>query len=146
MQLENQVCSPEKAKRLNELGVKQESLFWWTNTWVDDECGKSYGDLRCSPQIVQEAKGISFSQGNTVAAFTVAELGEMLPKLCYSQQVHSDTESNRWETDAPEGMIEDTDERFLADTEADARAKMLIYLIENDLLASKEPTFYSRGD
>ena len=31
MPLEQQVCSYELAKRLEELGVRQESVFWWVD-------------------------------------------------------------------------------------------------------------------
>ena len=70
MPLEKQVSSLEPSKHLKELGVKQESHFYWnrptnlaphqivsgTFTWkTDDEDGR-------------------------VSAFTVAELGEMLPE------------------------------------------------------------------
>lgn len=36
MTFEQQVCGLELAKRLKELGVKQESLYWWSETY---ECG-----------------------------------------------------------------------------------------------------------
>ena len=66
MTLENQVCSLELAKRLKELGVKQESCFWW--------CDPSDGDKA----------DVGFIRDNHVgykvfySAFTVAELGELM--------------------------------------------------------------------
>ena len=61
--LEQQVCSRELAKRLEELGVRQESVFWWVDRKVMYTGGRaSHAQL----------------QGG-IAAFTVAELGEMLP-------------------------------------------------------------------
>ena len=63
MPLEHQVCSHELAKRLAELGVRQESVFWW----VDGKLTYTGGRASHAPQ-----------QGG-IAAFTVAELGEMLP-------------------------------------------------------------------
>lgn len=41
MKLENQVVSLDIAKRLKELGVKQESLFWYANFYRDYQ----YDDL-----------------------------------------------------------------------------------------------------
>jgi hypothetical protein len=63
MPLEQQVCSHELAKRLAELGVRQESVFWW----VDRRLRYTGGRASHAPL-----------QGG-IAAFTVAELGEMLP-------------------------------------------------------------------
>jgi hypothetical protein len=73
MQLSNQVVSLDLAKRLKELEVKQESLFAWfyndgmseweldqyQDDWPKDE--RDHNDVR------------------QYSAFTVAELGEMLP-------------------------------------------------------------------
>src|SRR5215470_19529204 len=63
MPLEQQVCSYELAKRLAELGVRQESVFWWVNKKVTYTGGRASHAPR----------------HGEIAAFTVAELGEMLP-------------------------------------------------------------------
>ena len=63
MPVEQQVCSHELAKRLAELGVRQESVFWW----VDRKLTYTGGRVSHAPL-----------QGG-IAAFTAAELGEMLP-------------------------------------------------------------------
>lgn len=124
MELKKQVCSLEHAKRLKELGVKQESLFWWhdgCSTWVlphvkDRDC---------------------YCIGKTYAAFTVTELGELLPEEIEVEEV------SRFLKTAPgigrQWYVEYCNSstcfpHFSADTEADARAKMLIYLLKNKLL------------
>ena len=61
--LEQQVCSRELAKRLEELGVRQESVFWWVDRTLTYTGGRASHAQR---------------QGG-IAAFTVAELGAMLP-------------------------------------------------------------------
>jgi hypothetical protein len=74
-------------------------------------------------------------QFNFASAFTVAELGEMLPKEAISSWRYFPGE---FKDDAPEGWRwkcfwnnDDDLARVWGDTEADARAKMLIYLVEN---------------
>jgi hypothetical protein len=139
MKLEQQVTSLELNNKLKELGVKQESLYYWwiplqekeymrinksipiggigkphLNTWNVSKDLKKFGD--------------KYSEG--VSAFTVAELGEMLPFGFASHKRHDDIWwcfNNRRNWDLVK-------ESFHADTEADARAKMLIYLIENKLI------------
>ena len=132
MQLEKQVVSLDLAMRLKELGVKQESYFCWHWSGKENE----YADL-----ITMD--------GNTTpylySAFTVAELGERLPfkvvigdavlwlqinkyELCWTAEYTgvAGTLTNPRLMDAPIKTI--------ADTEADARAKMLIYLVEKKIL------------
>lgn len=131
MEVEKQVCSLELAKKLKELGVRQESYFWWTHCWykrldkyekewiIDHECyGPEKGKVK-------------------ISAFTVAELGEMLPSHLYIDKVgeprtlftvkHMGGDS--WHC----GFLINR-EWFegcqTAKTEADARAKMLIYLLK----------------
>lgn len=123
MNIEQQVCSLELAKRLKELGVKQESLFYWF---------RNIG-LRFYPAQKETIK--HFNLKYSTSAYTVAELGEMLPvkineydlfikKFCYDNKV--------------EWSIGYNGNHILCscntDTEANARAKMLIYLLENKLI------------
>jgi hypothetical protein len=132
MPLEQQVCSQELAKRLAELGVRQESVFWW----IDSKLTYT-GGLASHAQL----KG-------GLAAFTVAELGEMLPDEINipskngKPRVHNHwlrfgryrVAGNRFWCAYPGGNARaNLEER--ASTEADARAKILIYLLENNLLS-----------
>jgi hypothetical protein len=66
--LEKQVVNLELSKRLKKLGVRQESLFDW---------GKyAYGDeIKVVPTFGYQEHPYSY----ICSAFTVAELGEMLP-------------------------------------------------------------------
>jgi hypothetical protein len=123
MKLENQVVSLELARQLKNLGVEQESLFWWNNSYQDMK-----GDASASAWEISYAP----PQSKTLrryAAFTVAELGEMLP-----------SKSENWQTAQYETGIwfitnhQNTLKAGEARTEADARGKLLIYLIENKLL------------
>lgn len=121
MKLENQVCSLDLAKRLRELGVKQESYFYWME----------YGNPHLLP-----GKDSSIFYEKTwrkrVSAFTVAELGEMLPIEYISQRrPHGSIDSGEYAWGC--GRY-GTDFAEVVETEVDARAKMLIYLIENKVI------------
>ena len=124
MKLENEVASLKPSKKLKKLGVKQESYFVWCREKLPVE-GWSPFELFESrefpPRIEDDYESYS--------AFTVAELGEMLPAdidydwLCISKTVDG------W-------FVEYQDMAVVkeAKTEANSRAKMLIYLKENKLL------------
>lgn len=110
MKLEEQVVSLELSKKLRELGVKQESLFYWK---IEED----------EPYIVMHNS--RYKIGHTISAFTVAELGEMLPeKVCWRGYTNYD---GKW-------SFEFGDFKAQSETEAESRAKMLIYLIENNLI------------
>lgn len=127
MELKSQNCSLELSKRLQELGVKQESLWWWTKLKFKllDLKGKEY----------QWAIDYTYNRKKDreylYSAFTVAELGEMLP--C-DYITWKSKKGKKWVC----RWLEDyKDERLQkATTEANARAKMLIYLLENKLIKS----------
>lgn len=125
MQLENQVCSLELAKELKKLGVKQESQFYWNR-------GQSY--LICEDSRLRVPEDVS--------AFTVAELGEVLPEVTAIQngelgrleityRTYSEDGNREWDVCY---MANNDFRSEFANTEADARAKMLIYLLENKLI------------
>lgn len=126
MQLEKQVTSLELSKKLKELGLKQESLFYWHISYetVSEEYGQDY-----IPYIFyhKDESRHGFVGGGNYSAFTVAELGEMLPEYSHSWKVE-----NQWICSLK--TIPSGNPTISAETEADARAKMLIYLLENNLI------------
>src|SRR5258708_7616892 len=124
MKLEQQVCSLDLAKRLTELGVQQESLFMW------EEGGNRPGTTPYTQIIPSKSPAIpggGDSPWNYYAAFTVAELGEMLPTLCRSE---------KWNGTGEWNVHLKPHAHTKAETEADARAKMLCYLLENNLITA----------
>ena len=132
MKLENQVVSLELAKKLKSLGFEQESLWYWQE-------GTHYTTYVCN--IV--SSGISNSNkkawcGNRedYSAYTVAELG-----ILAKDYIHKSWGSeNKWkcscitEHKRDEENIDSEETFFYANTEANARATMLIYLKENNLI------------
>jgi hypothetical protein len=120
MIIEQQVCSLELAKRLKELGVKQESLFYWQFF-----PGHNF--------IIHDKDKSNHYETETYSAFTVAELGEMLPdwnesvKRAYKDWVCIIRNKNT-----------DINWHSFGETEANARSKMLIYLLENGLIKNEK--------
>jgi hypothetical protein len=127
MRLEDQVVSLELAKRLKELNVKQESQFYWTaipgNDWI-----LNFIEI-----------GIPVAEH--YSAFTVAELGFLLPRKVttdddpewyYYQQSEGvgGLTIGYW---SPSGKSIGGALTSFIDSEANMRTKMLIYLLENKL-------------
>lgn len=130
--LDKQVTSLILSKKLKELGVPQESLFAWCewqevhneNTWsieIDDVDGHGGAIAR-------------------ISAFTVAELGEMLPVAFWSSR-----HKIKWECGKSMLQYDNWRKHLIpnvdienAEKEADARAKMFIYLIENNFINPKD--------
>lgn len=121
MKLEEQVISLDLARRLKELGVQQKSLFYWR---FDASIPNRYISLIAKQELGGQPPFLDFA-----SAFTVAELGEMLP-FAYttykSELCHYVAHSNK------------SLEIEKANTEADARAKMLIHLIESKIVKVEE--------
>jgi len=127
MKLEKQVCSLKLAKKLKKLGVKQESYFAWAEV---NQGGKEW-----KYQII---KNDFQTETEYISAFTVAELGEMLPdNLCSSGMdegewgcVYGPEEKELPDSDCGRVVGENFDHFIIEDkTEANARAKMLICLL-----------------
>lgn len=117
MEREKQVCSKESGNRLKELGVKQDSLFYWEYAHV----GIKEPFYFVTEEPFQKQ----------CSAFTVAELGEMFPDE-FQEMKNGLTWSicRIAKCDGIYNMKNLPIER----TEAEARAKMLIYLLENKLI------------
>ena len=121
MKLENQLSNLELSKRLEKLGVKQESLFWWCE-FSHRENAPIDGTKLFDKEIAQ-ARMRNVPHLKTYSVFTVAELGEMLPDGF-----------RIWKDGSPwVCSVIGIDYAGHADTEANARAKMVIYLKENKL-------------
>ena len=123
MKLKDQVCSLELAKKLKELGVKQESLWWWRKEASHDWRLRFFEDF----ENLDDNDNVNFVLPElTISAFTCSELGEMLPKFIGSWK-----NKQNWSCRSSHDL---DSKLFMVNTEANARAKMLIYLIENKLV------------
>ena len=71
MKLEDQCVSLEMAKKLKELGVNKISLFYWN---ICHDCENEYPEGSVQWELVYGE-----NHGENISAFTVAELGEILP-------------------------------------------------------------------
>lgn len=123
MKLEQQVCSLELSKRLKELGVKQNSHFSWEELFGKPE-------YRLDVTIHGEHR---------VSAFTVAELGEMLPEDIHTNGAWYFFRHYKW--NGGKGTMlqyRSNTDHTLQDQKgvnmAEAYGLMLEYLITNNLM------------
>lgn len=158
MEVKDQISNFELSKRLFELGFKSNHIFDWREM-LNDETKKLYktiyyvGWKKRYGEIVYWEPGFDFDDEtyifNTYPAYTTAELGALLPReiehnkndwsrayyILYAYSSPIDDKPSE-----PSVWYEDNDlhgdDMILhgtgAVTEADARAQMLIWLIEND--------------
>lgn len=122
MELKKQICSLEFSKQLKELGVKQESVFYWRKI---DMNGKVFWEPEYEMTINP------FKTLESISAFTVAELGEMLPNY-YTTGRSENNNYNCWRIRSSEKKLNFFD--LSSDTEANARAKMIIHLLKNKVI------------
>ena len=111
----NLVTSLELSKRLEKLGVKQESEFYWAKAKVMRSKGESW--------ILTQIKNAEF-----ISAFLSGELGEMLPKGEYLEIFFHSLEIQLKTT------IQRCPDVFQGKTLAEAMGKMVQYLKENKLI------------
>lgn len=130
LNLAEQVLAVPHAHRLKELGVPQSALFFWQ--WTGDTFMLVRADE--VPELTAKRPVSTDPEDEPCAAFTVAELGEILRDCMEipSFNSHPDSQGN-WICQAISGDKVKYSEA--AHTEADARAKLLIYLLENKLIA-----------
>ncbi len=157
MKIEKQITSLKLSKKLKELGVKQESYWYWVK---HDENDPKYPDKNDTNfELLLAEQGIdSDDEGRewtvksealknnsefweVYSAFSVAELGEILPSWVKVENKIYFLEITKLEEDGWEinYLVPFNNRGFggivSAKLEANARAKMLIYLIEKRRIA-----------
>jgi hypothetical protein len=135
MELKHQLCSLELAKRLKELGVKQEIMFYHWATDVEEDGLTWWTISQTEPRKGKRVRELSTPEHyrGPLSAFTVAELGEMLPHV--ENIVVMLFDNGHCQLCLQQTPIEGATPVFEAQSEADARAKMLIYLLEHNLVS-----------
>lgn len=141
--IEKQVCTLDSAKRLKELGFPQESLFYW------EFIKPGYEDGTKNPCLTYYKNGCEGPyEGKTYiyySAYTVAELGKFLNPGMKDRQGNP-LQLKMWmygekyyalRYEPPrkyDAGINVPFEAISSLNESEARAKMLIYLKENNLI------------
>ena len=120
MELSKQVVSFELSKRLKELGVKQESAFYWE---IQNDEVRLFRDDR------------EGAMHPTFPAFTVAELGELLPSgTCSNVFNYRNGKPCERYYRIFGGYDDGHPFEFESRNEADARTLALIYLVEKGIM------------
>lgn len=115
--IDQHVVSLELSKRLKELGVPQKSVFVYASNGLREVIYHRLPHYR--------------KNEFTCSAFLASELGEMLPKGSYSLLTEYKGQWS-WQCKSPKGSFVNG---FQSDmNEADARATLLIHLLENSLI------------
>src|SRR3990167_37163 len=134
MKLEQQVADLGLCKKLKKLGCKQESVFCW--------CRRIDLPTQYELESKRHIYDLSFQGQEFIAAFTSVELGEIL--LTQDVVIETNVEVKGelphhkfdWSVLADERNLpydDHSDFYVQYATEADARAKMLIYLLEKGI-------------
>lgn len=133
MKIEDQVCTLGQAKKLKELGIDQETEFYF-------RMGKIWHFREVTDWPNQEQLSDLIQSGaeseRIFAAYTVAELGEMLPTGYDTMKITVNRDSCEWQGYDLDGDPFPSEQTYK--TEAEVRATMLIALIEAELLTVEE--------
>jgi hypothetical protein len=127
--IEEQLCSLEQAKKLVKLGLRTPTIFYYTVDITSKRRRIRYG---------HDLQAVNTSDFNEVCykfypAYTVAELGVLLPSdifvdgYCVFEMEQLGKHEPHWLWRGEE-----------YNTEAQARAEALIWLIENDYLKAED--------
>lgn len=128
--LEDQVISLEIAEKLRKLGVKEDSLFYWA--YADDD---KQWELVFGMDLEEYADDFPYQSMNIIPAYNVAELGDLMKGKGMGTTAYSDIQKQWWVSG---GKWDVTNQKYsevkMDLNEANARAQMLVYLLENKLI------------
>lgn len=140
MKLEQQVTSLEISKDLKELGINQSSSFYWFQMKRDENDSKlKKVIIVCHEDSIGQYPQLTHVK-TLCCAFTVAELGEMLPEWIKEEGREYFMNFSKSGKDWYASYGEYSQSAYLMKhlekdlTEADSRGWMLIYLLENKLI------------
>lgn len=123
MNLQDQCCTREQGQRLVELGVNPEATFY-------------HMPAKSGPH--GEYIQYGFHGDNLAPAFNVAELGELLPDdIGNRKYILFDKTNGVYRSWCGENVCHHLHEKKSAN-EAEARAALLIYLLENNLITCQK--------
>lgn len=139
MNKENQVCTAEQGKKLKELGIEQIAVW----SWCPD--GEDIEDMFVA-ETNNDGEGGYFADDDEYSAFSVAELGVMLPDALHHIEdqyrpfieFYPHTNCDEWKFNDPYTIYQSAKIVTEANTEAAARAAMLIYLLEKNHITASE--------
>lgn len=135
MKLSDQVCTLEQAARLKELGVLQSSLFWWT-------FGGEKPAILYEDRVSQSTYLWIYCTQKPISAFTVAELGQMLPESFDLEDGHNWSWYHRhnWKGHSVGYSAYGAKpiEQVWYKTEVESKGDMLIYLLEKNIINAEE--------
>lgn len=121
---EDQVTSLELSKKLKEAGYPQEGLFWWVKYKSSNEYVLLYYLSVFGSGVPKEIRN---DQEDLIVAATSADLGVVMP---YGISSWKNPENNEWDCHTWRG-----DGVYIhGKTEANARAKTLLYLVKTGSL------------
>jgi hypothetical protein len=138
MKLEGIVTSLELSENLEMVGVKQESLFYWNfsqhleidNSNISGNLELKKGEKRWEVgykyRWIDQVSAAAPNLIKELSAFTAAELTEIIPKGTWLNVFNHSLEFQVQDKDL--GLV------FADKNLANALAKMIIYLIENNLI------------
>lgn len=135
MKIEQQVCTLEQAKRLVEIGLYAPSLFVYFK--ADNHSGIVLSGMYMRHVWIVTGCAYEASDVNITPAYTVSELGVMLPTLGFEFVKSNDgkgkdffwVSGSYWKING--FKIHDPNE-------ASARARMLIHLLESKIVTPDE--------
>jgi len=130
MKLKDQVTSLELSKKLKELGVEQESLWYWVHPWQKHK----YVEDKSRWILTTNYLSSRINGRTCISAFTVAELGEMLPEVLQYEGEILRLLSRCKNYISYEQPDRGTCLNQYGKSESNARATMLIYLKEEKLI------------
>lgn len=168
MNLENQVCSLEQSKKLKKLGIVQDANFFWGKDLSKSKTKMvlySKNDILLNMALIDRYIippiniNVWIKEKKLFAAYTVAELGVMLPEYYpswrfthrqtdtyHNQKLSSSKKDVRWistviiKDKVKDGKTVTTANEFdrYEDTEAKSRARLLISLLEVGVIKASE--------